>query len=166
MQDLADLMSLTQRGYFVPPRPEKNAVESQRSTTDFLEGRRGALEKYLGKLAAHPVISHSAVRNRGHQDCSSSLCHFCRGFSITLCADVSFLHRRIFPLVPLPLLSDWAGSAQELRVFLECDGELVCSPEWNALKPSHSTILEGVAKLPKQIIGKDRLKCPAAWRAH
>lgn len=39
-------------------------------------------------------------------------------------------------------------------MFLECDGELALSPEWNALKPSHSSVLEGVAKLPKQIMGK------------
>jgi len=102
--ELSELLSQTQRGFFVPPRPEKNVVEGQRMTKDFIEGRRLALEKYLAKLAGHPVISHSS----------------------------------------------------ELRVFLECDGELSLSPEWSALKPSHASVLEGVAKLPKQLIAHDR----------
>mmetsp|Transcript_17683 Transcript_17683/g.49470 ORF Transcript_17683/g.49470 Transcript_17683/m.49470 type:complete len:564 (-) Transcript_17683:1848-3539(-) len=103
--DLSDLLAHTHRGYFIPPRPEKNVVEGQRMTKDFIEARRAALEKYLAKLVAHPVICQSA----------------------------------------------------ELRVFLECDGELSISPEWNALKPAQSSVLEGVAKLPKQIIGNDRV---------
>lgn len=60
-QELSDLLAMTQRGYFVPPRPEKNVVEGQRMTKDFIEARRAALEKFLMKLASHPVISQSAV---------------------------------------------------------------------------------------------------------
>ena len=30
-QALADLLKLTHRGYFIPPRPEKNPVEGQRA---------------------------------------------------------------------------------------------------------------------------------------
>ncbi len=47
------------RGYFVPPRPEKNAVEGQRMSDAFVEERRASLQKYLQKLAAHPVIGPS-----------------------------------------------------------------------------------------------------------
>ena len=49
------------RGYFVPPRPEKNAVEGQRMSDEFLKERRASLQKYLQKLAAHPVIGQSEV---------------------------------------------------------------------------------------------------------
>lgn len=53
------------RGYFVPPRPEKNAVEGQRMSDAFVEERRASLQKYLQKLAAHPVIGQSEVRHTG-----------------------------------------------------------------------------------------------------
>ncbi|KAG2491671.1 hypothetical protein HYH03_010040 [Edaphochlamys debaryana] len=56
---LADLLKEKYRGYFVPPRPEKNAVEGQRMTDAFVEERRLALERYLNKLARHPVIRDS-----------------------------------------------------------------------------------------------------------
>jgi hypothetical protein len=49
------------RGYFVPPRPEKNAVEGQRMADAFIEERRSALERYLSTLAAHPTIAASEV---------------------------------------------------------------------------------------------------------
>ena len=54
-------MKTTHRGYFIPPRPEKNPVEGQRASADFVEGRRTALQHYLEQLAAHPVISQSEV---------------------------------------------------------------------------------------------------------
>ena len=49
------------RGYFVPPRPEKNAVEGQRMSDAFVEERRASLQKYLQQLAAHPVIGPSEM---------------------------------------------------------------------------------------------------------
>ena len=59
---LADVLKSRHRGYFLPPRPEKNAVEGQRMTDNFLEERRQALEKYMNKLARHPVIARCEVR--------------------------------------------------------------------------------------------------------
>jgi len=56
---LADVLKARFRGYFVPPRPEKNAVEGQRMSDAFIEDRRSSLEKYLRKLASHPVIGPS-----------------------------------------------------------------------------------------------------------
>lgn len=56
---LADLLKVRFRGYFVPPRPEKNAVEAQRLTDGFVEERRLALEKYVNRLAKHPIIACS-----------------------------------------------------------------------------------------------------------
>lgn len=57
---LADRLSETYRGFFIPPRPDKSVVESQvMHKQEFVEQRRVALEKYLRKLAAHPVIRTS-----------------------------------------------------------------------------------------------------------
>ena len=64
LQALGDLLKTTHRGYFIPPRPEKNPVEGQRASADFVEGRRTALQHYLEQLAAHPVISQSKVPMR------------------------------------------------------------------------------------------------------
>lgn len=58
---LSDVLSTKFRGYFLPPRPEKNAVEGQRMKDSFIEERRISLEKYLNRLAAHPVIGASDV---------------------------------------------------------------------------------------------------------
>ena len=57
---LADRLSESYRGFFIPPRPDKSVVESQvMHKQEFVEQRRLALEKYLRKLAAHPVIRTS-----------------------------------------------------------------------------------------------------------
>ncbi|WIA09894.1 hypothetical protein OEZ85_010108 [Tetradesmus obliquus] len=56
---LAELLKAQFRGYFVPPRPEKNAVEGQRMSDAFVEERRAGLQKYLQRLAAHPAIGCS-----------------------------------------------------------------------------------------------------------
>ncbi|KAL4285171.1 hypothetical protein GQ457_16G012180 [Hibiscus cannabinus] len=54
---LSDRLAEAYRGYFIPPRPDKNVVESQvMQKQDFVEQRRVALEKYLKRLAGHPVI--------------------------------------------------------------------------------------------------------------
>lgn len=60
-QALAELLKVTHRGFFIPPRPEKNPVEGQRASDDFVELRRSALEKYLIQLALHPAIAQSDV---------------------------------------------------------------------------------------------------------
>ncbi|CAO2840024.1 unnamed protein product [Amaranthus hypochondriacus] len=57
---LADRLSESYRGFFIPPRPDKSVVESQvMHKQEFVEQRRVALEKYLRKLADHPVIRTS-----------------------------------------------------------------------------------------------------------
>eukprot|EP00252_Welwitschia_mirabilis_P027006 TRINITY_DN908_c0_g1_i1.p1 TRINITY_DN908_c0_g1~~TRINITY_DN908_c0_g1_i1.p1 ORF type:complete len:585 (+),score=130.44 TRINITY_DN908_c0_g1_i1:292-2046(+) len=57
---LADRLAESYRGYFVPPRPDKNVVESQvMQKNEFIEQRRAALEKYLCRLACHSVIKRS-----------------------------------------------------------------------------------------------------------
>ena len=62
MQALSTLLKQTHRGYFIPPRPEKNAVEGQMASVEFVEQRRAALERWLQQLAAHPIIGASDVR--------------------------------------------------------------------------------------------------------
>lgn len=57
---LADRLNEAYRGYFIPPRPDKSVVESQvMQKQEFVEQRREALERYLKRLAAHPVIKKS-----------------------------------------------------------------------------------------------------------
>ena len=62
LQALADMLKAQYRGFFLPPRPEKNPVEGQRASEEFVEVRRAALEKYLNQLAAHPAVVRSEVR--------------------------------------------------------------------------------------------------------
>ncbi|VFR00441.1 unnamed protein product [Cuscuta campestris] len=57
---LADRLSEAYRGFFIPPRPDKSVVEGQMmEKKDFAEQRRAALERYLQRLAVHPVIKKS-----------------------------------------------------------------------------------------------------------
>lgn len=57
---LSDRLAESYRGFFIPPRPDKNVVESQvMQKQEFVEQRRIALEKYLRRLVAHPVIKKS-----------------------------------------------------------------------------------------------------------
>ena len=42
---------------------------------------------------------------------------------------------------------------QELHVFLEADTPLGANLQWQQLQPMHGSILEGVARLPKQLFG-------------
>lgn len=68
VQALADLLKLTHRGYFIPPRPEKSSVEGARMSNEFVNLRKDALHHYLNQLAGHPVIRESEVCNHpSHQ---------------------------------------------------------------------------------------------------
>ncbi|XP_018475651.1 sorting nexin 2B [Raphanus sativus] len=54
---LGDRLAESYRGFCIPPRPDKSVVESQvMQRHEFVEQRRVALEKYLRRLALHPVI--------------------------------------------------------------------------------------------------------------
>lgn len=104
---LADLLAVTQRGFFVFPRPDKNTLDQQLGKSDFVEVRRLELERYLRKLAAHPVV----------------------------------------------------GQGEELRVFLEAEGSLGSSFQWQQLQPARGTLIEGISRLPRQLIGATRVPC-------
>ncbi|XP_077216303.1 sorting nexin 2A-like [Tasmannia lanceolata] len=57
---LSDRLSESYRGFFIPIRPDKSIVDSQvMQKQEFVELRRSALEKYLCRLAGHPVIKRS-----------------------------------------------------------------------------------------------------------
>ncbi|KAL0709126.1 hypothetical protein Bca4012_016104 [Brassica carinata] len=57
---LADRLAESYRGFCIPPRPDKSVVEGQvMQRHEFVEQRRVALEKYLRRLASHPVIRSS-----------------------------------------------------------------------------------------------------------
>ncbi|XP_074561064.1 sorting nexin 2A-like [Curcuma longa] len=57
---LADRLAEAYRGYFIPQRPDKSVVEGQvMQKQEFVEQRRSAIEKYLNRLATHPVIGRS-----------------------------------------------------------------------------------------------------------
>lgn len=57
---LSDRLSEGYRGFFIPPRPDKSLVESQvMQKQEFVEQRRVELEKYLRRLAKHPMIKKS-----------------------------------------------------------------------------------------------------------
>ncbi|KAL0370728.1 UNVERIFIED_CONTAM: Sorting nexin 2B, partial [Sesamum angustifolium] len=57
---LSDRLNEVYRGVFIPPRPDKSVVESQViQKQEFVEQRRVELEKYLRRLARHPVIKKS-----------------------------------------------------------------------------------------------------------
>lgn len=95
---LSDRLAEAYRGFFIPPRPDKSIVESQvMQKQEFVEQRRVALEKYLRRLAAHPVIKKS----------------------------------------------------DEFRVFLQVQGKLPLL----ATTDVASRVLDGAAKLPKQLLG-------------
>ena len=38
-------------------------------------------------------------------------------------------------------------------MFLEGDGALALCPEWQRLQPANGTLLDGMARLPKQLLG-------------
>lgn len=42
--------------------PDKNTLDQQLGKSDFVELRRVELERYLRKLAAHPVVGQAEVR--------------------------------------------------------------------------------------------------------
>ncbi|RRT38445.1 hypothetical protein B296_00043446 [Ensete ventricosum] len=57
---LAARLAEAYRGYFIPQRPDKSVVDDQvMQKHEFVEQRRWELEKYLRRLAEHPVIGRS-----------------------------------------------------------------------------------------------------------
>ncbi|XP_010271611.1 PREDICTED: sorting nexin 1-like isoform X3 [Nelumbo nucifera] len=47
------------KGIFIPPLPEKNAVEKFRFSAEFIEMRRQALDIFVNRIALHPQLQQS-----------------------------------------------------------------------------------------------------------
>ena len=45
------------------------------------------------------------------------------------------------------------ASVQELKAFLTVEGSLADSYQWRQLQPLQGSVLEGIARLPKQLLG-------------
>ena len=47
------------RGVIVPALPERNVVEKYKLNVDFIESRRAALQVFINRVAAHPILKDS-----------------------------------------------------------------------------------------------------------
>ena len=57
-------------------------------------------------------------------------------------------------------MSPISNAMQELKAFLKVEGSLADNYQWRQLQPLQSSVLEGIARLPKQLLGRAR-PCPA-----
>nr|TKW17863.1 hypothetical protein SEVIR_5G396200v2 [Setaria viridis] len=58
---LHDRLAERYKGIFIPPLPEKNAVEKFRFSKEFIELRRQALDLFINRIASHPELKQSEV---------------------------------------------------------------------------------------------------------
>nr|DAD48483.1 TPA_asm: hypothetical protein HUJ06_018420 [Nelumbo nucifera] len=56
---LRDRLFEKYKGIFIPPLPEKSAVEKFRFSSEFIEMRRQALDIFLNRIASHPELRQS-----------------------------------------------------------------------------------------------------------
>ncbi|XP_010943818.1 sorting nexin 1 isoform X1 [Elaeis guineensis] len=56
---LHDRLAEKYRGIFIPPLPEKSAVEKFRFSAEFIEMRRQALDIFINRIASHPQLKQS-----------------------------------------------------------------------------------------------------------
>ena len=202
-QALADLLKLTHRGCFIPPRPEKNPVEGQRANQvrcwpcqilhnprhacacvtvpaeqvvtveglvlqEFVEARRAALQHYMEQLAQHPVISRSEV---GVAVAGMFLVGWHTAGCCTFPAREAF-HSPVWVQVACERMCVVHGQScqvcgapqaagprllgcgtQELRAFLELESPLADNYQWRQLHPMQGSLMEGLSRLPKQLLG-------------
>eukprot|EP00887_Chlorella_sp_A99_P004757 scaffold4.g4757.t1 len=154
---LADLLGTTHRGYFVFPRPDKNMLDQQLGKSDFVELRRRAARVCCSSAeSAGAVHMHSHVHRARWQRESGwrAACFNSHGSAAAapgrqLCGQELERYLRKLALHPV------VGRSEELRVFLRAEGQLATSFEWQQLQPLRGTLLEGVARLPRQLIGSD-----------
>ncbi|GBG61408.1 hypothetical protein CBR_g20439 [Chara braunii] len=57
---LHERLTETHRGVIIPPLPEKNVVEKFRFSADFIDMRRQALDMFINRVAAHPLLRQSS----------------------------------------------------------------------------------------------------------
>ncbi|ONK71303.1 uncharacterized protein A4U43_C04F7080 [Asparagus officinalis] len=56
---LHDRLAEKYKGIFIPPLPEKSAVEKFRFSAEFIEMRRQALDIFVNRIASHPELKQS-----------------------------------------------------------------------------------------------------------
>ncbi|KAJ3677941.1 hypothetical protein LUZ60_001744 [Juncus effusus] len=56
---LHDKLAEKFKGIFIPPLPEKSAVEKFRFSAEFIEMRRQALDVFINRIASHPELKQS-----------------------------------------------------------------------------------------------------------
>ncbi|XXG88462.1 hypothetical protein AAC387_Pa12g0669 [Persea americana] len=56
---LRDRLAEKYKGIFIPPLPEKSAVEKFRFSVEFIEMRRQALDVFVNRIASHPELKQS-----------------------------------------------------------------------------------------------------------
>ncbi|KAF3332042.1 sorting nexin 1 isoform X1 [Carex littledalei] len=56
---LHDKLAEKYKGIFIPPLPEKSAVEKFRFSAEFIEMRRQGLDVFINRIASHPVLRKS-----------------------------------------------------------------------------------------------------------
>eukprot|EP00249_Psilotum_nudum_P020235 c27615_g2_i1 orf=280-1509(+) len=56
---LYDCLAKKNKGIFIPPLPEKSAVEKFRFSAEFVELRRRALDVFINRIGSHPQLRHS-----------------------------------------------------------------------------------------------------------
>ncbi|KAJ0266289.1 Sorting nexin 1 [Hirschfeldia incana] len=56
---LRDRLFEKYKGVFIPPLPEKSAVEKFRFSAEFIEMRRAALDIFVNRIASHPELQQS-----------------------------------------------------------------------------------------------------------
>ncbi|KAL6005325.1 Sorting nexin-1 [Asimina triloba] len=56
---LRDRLSEKYKGIFIPPLPEKSAVEKFRFSAEFIEMRRQGLDIFVNRIASHPALQQS-----------------------------------------------------------------------------------------------------------
>ncbi|KAL9226727.1 hypothetical protein vseg_002505 [Gypsophila vaccaria] len=137
---LADRLSSSFRGFVIPLRPDKSIVESQvMQKAEFVEQRTVAIEKYLKKLAGHPVIRKSEELRMFLEE---------EGGRMTVVKTVEAATRMIDSVAKLPgqlLIGETALAAEEvvqpakggrdlLRLFKEL--KQAVANDWGGVRPS------------------------------
>ena len=142
--DLADLLKVSHRGWAIPPRPDKVAGLAGDALSLGVGGGGGGggVSSNGGGAASMPTPPAAAAPPPPSPSSSSPDWVEARRAAL-----VTYLAR----LAAHPAI----GPSQQLAVFLTAEGPLASSPAWAALLPLRTSLLEGVARLPRQLLGAD-----------
>ncbi|KAI3993558.1 hypothetical protein MKX01_002571 [Papaver californicum] len=136
---LSDRLSESYRGFFIPPRPDKNVVESQvMQKQEFVEQRRLALEKYLCRLASHPVIKKSEelrvfLQCQGKLPLPTSTDVASRMLDGAVNLPKQLFGESVSVVAPHEVVQPAKGGRDLLRIFKEFKQSV--SSDWGGFKP-------------------------------